>query len=563
LAAETLPDQEIEPGPLPLTGEDTITTEVPAGEIEVRDLEKRELGALIVPWDTVVDTPIGLESFQRGAFSHVDPRKVVLKLGHEEGPPVGRGFVLEERAEGAWMGFRVSKTQRGDEALTLAVDGVTPHVSIEYRLGGSQGRTVSRNGRRVTEISKADLRAVATTYKPYYESASVTYVRALEDDTRGDTPMPDAPVNDAPEAPAQPIPTLDLGPLTSAMTAQTETMQRSFESFTETFADRFSKLEERDRKDIIIPGKPDTSGSIPRRGDWMQVVLTMLAGQRPNDLQMRELAEIITSDNIGVVPPAYLTEIIGIVDRTRPFLGSTRRLDLPPAGMSLVVPKIDVRPTTDVQAEEKDELDSTATEITTETFDAVTVGGSGDISLQLLRRSSPSFLSLYLELLAEAYARNSELLALTALLAEDVNEPGALDPEDLDLGAAWVAAANMGIPPDTIWLSTEAVGAFIDAKADGTNMPLYSTIQAGFNAANGAAGTISGLRPVHVPALDAASATIDAIVGPSRGFGWTEDGTYTLQVDVPAKAGRDVALVGLLWFAPMYPGAFSAYTIAS
>ena len=523
--------------------------------LELRDESQREIGIRIVPWNVVADTRDGPEVFVRGAFEGVDPTKVVLRMDHQN-PPAGRGISLEDKDDGAYMAFRVSKTQRGDEILALASDGVSTGASVGYSLGGSQVDHQTLNGRRTRVVRRSALREVSTTWLPTWDEAAVTYIRSIPEAPEGDTPMPETPVTETPEQPA-PIVNIDLGPLTEAMTAQNATMAQSLE----TFGQRITDIEERSRRDIVIPGRTDDT-TAPNRGQWVQAVLRMLSGERVPDMQMRELADLITTDNLGVVPPAYSREIIGVIDPRRPFLQSTRKLPTPDSGMSLVMPKIVTRPTVATQANEKDELASTATSITTETFDAITKGGVGDISLQLLKRSSPSFLSLYLELLAEAYAIESEDEAVDILLAEGtVNNGGTLDPEDASFGDAWRNAAQVTRRgPDTIWLSSQAVGAFIDAKANGTNAPLYSDLRADFTAAGGIGGNISGLRPVWVPALD--DEAVDVIVGPSSGFAWAEDGTFTLQVDVPAKAGRDVAIVGILWFAPLYPSAFTKYAMA-
>ena len=522
--------------------------------IEVRSATRREIGMRIVPWEKPVVTRDGPEVVMRGAFDGVDPSEVVLRLEHEN-PAAGKGISYENREDGAWMVFRASKTQRGDDILTLAQDGVTKGVSVGYSEVPNGVEVYSRAGKRLRIVHKANLREVSTTWNPTWQEASIQFVRTSEEEaTMAETQ--EAPVVGAA------VETPDTSLIERAMASANSKFAETFDKF----ADRLDKIEERNRSEIIIPAGPKAPER-PDRGIWVQTVLRMLSGERVPDMQLRALDDLITSDNIGVVPDAYLTELIGVISRRRPFMESTRRLTTPTSGMGLVVPRIVDRPTVAQQMTEKAELDSTKTAIDTVTFDAVTKGGAGDLSIQLLKRSSPSFLNLYIELLAEAYAIESEKEAVEALLASGsgsdvVNDGGTLDPENANFGQSWINGYNaMYGGPTHIWLSSAAVGAFIDAKAPLTNAPLYSTLAANITAGGGVGGSISGLTPVHVPALNGTA--YDVIVGPSNGFAWAEDGTWTLQVDVPAKAGRDVAIVGILWFAPLYPAAFTAWTLGS
>jgi hypothetical protein len=292
--------------------------------------------------------------------------------------------------------------------------------------------------------------------------------------------------------------------------------------------------------------------------------------QRQVKLQIRELADVITTGNEGVVPDAFVNEMLGLIDIGRPFLNNTRRLTTPSAGTRLLLPRVTQRPIVGLQESEKDELASQATVIDTVDYPMLTVGGAADISMQLLKRSSPEFRALWLQLLGQAYAQDTENRAIDALLAEAaVVEGGALDVETPQLGGAFTNAATATgrtMVPDRIFLSTAAVAKFMNAvePAGGGGRLMYPGIANISGLRDGDGQGFEGgfnLRPVWTPELD--DETPDVIVGPSQAFAWAEDGTYTLEADVPSKFGRDIGLAGMIWYAPLYPAAFTSYTLAA
>lgn len=520
--------------------------------IEMRDASRREIGIRIVPWDKPAHTKNGPEVIVRGAFDGVDPSKVVLRVPHKD-PPVGRGISYENRPDGAYMVFRVAKTQAGDEALTLATDQIVTGASVGFRDIPGGTHIFTRNGVRLRVVEKADLKETAMVWDPTWNEAEVLFTRSNEKEI----PVSETVVETKTDKP-EPV---DFAPITEAITKQAELHQRSLDAF----ASRFDKLEERYRSDIVIPGHGPEAPK-PTIENWASYAVRTLTGTTVSqkELQERDLDDVVTAENPGLVPDALRNDLlIGVVNARRQFLQSTTSIAAPNTGMSIVVPVLSQRSTTAVQGTEKTEVDSTALRVTTASFDAVTIAGAADVSIQMIKRADPSFMDLLMRDLGHDYARKSDAAAIAALFAAGTTPGSAnIDPEDLTIGEAWensITATDE--PPDTIWMSAAGVSAFINAKSDGTNAPLYFNLNSQITAGGGPGGQVSALRPVYVPALNATG--VDVMIGPSTGFVWAEDGNIQLEVDNPGKAGRDIGLVGILFFVPRYPAAFTTYDLGS
>jgi phage head maturation protease len=516
-------------------------------DIEVRSESAREIAILFMKWNEMGLTDQGPEEFEHGAFADTDPTGVVLRSEHE-GPPAGRGLALEERADGAVLVFKAAPTPRGDELLTLAKEGYFKGASPSYRPVDGGTRVRYEKGRRVNVRTKVDLREVSLTWRPTFQGTEVLYTRSEGESMAAE---------DTVEPAATPSPRGIELPFNA-------------EDF-EDLQKRLEKMEERSQRDVptnVPVPAPEKEERTPYRGDWVKGALHLMSGEDlPRELE-RVLADTISDDNPAFMPTTFSNELIGEIDPFRPFLQSTTQIDMPADGLEISYPRVVQRPLVDEQTDEKTEVASRSVETDRVTSPIRTFAGAGDLSIQLLRRSSPQFLDFYLRLLGEAYATVTEDAAVDALLAAGVTAgTGQFDPAEPTFAEAIEngVAAGRTLVPNRIWLSTTAMSEFIDAKtpAGGGGEPLYPGLAgiAGITGGGGGGPLPISLTPIWVPALD--NEAVDVIIGPARGFSWAEQGTFNLQADVPGRLGRDVALAGFVAFVAAYPAAFTTYVVAT
>lgn len=554
----------------PEVSPELLTLDIPNDGLETLSVRERRIGLRIIPYNVVAEHPAyGALLFEPGAFGKVDPASVRLRMDHAD-PPTGLGLAFDDRPDGAYMDFRVSRTQRGDDQLTLARDGTSRGASVGFREVVGGVRSERRDGRtvRVYGPGSAVLDEVSTTWRPTFSEAGVVHVLHREDQKGA------GPVAESQETPAAGVDYDKLARTTAEALGSVLARERGSDAETriETLLAKFDDMVELQRAQFAVP---QGAARKPKLHHWVEMTLKRRAGMPMRDEEVKSLAldDVVTTEQPGLVPTQFTPDYDDLITSSRPFLGSTRRIEAPATGNSLVLPIITTRAVAGTQAgnAEKGALTTTATKVGTATFAYKSVFGGADISMQMILRAERSFFDLLTGDMAEAYALDCESKAITALLAGYTDsasvahapeDGGEIDPEDPQFGEAWrTAILASKRAPTHIWMSAAAVGAFIDAKSPNTNAPLYSTIAAAFTAGGGAGGSLSGLTPVYVPALD--DAAVDVIVGPSRGFVWAEDVARRLEADRPDVAGRDIAIVGGIFPAPRFADAFTVYTIGS
>ena len=292
------------------------------------------------------------------------------------------------------------------------------------------------------------------------------------------------------------------------------------------------------------------------------------------DADARELVAALqvatVAENTGMVPPTYLKDVIGIIDSSRPFIDSIERAALPASGMKIFTPKLGTQATVALTAEGA-EFSSTDTTVTFQEDTVVKFAGAGKLDVELVDRSDPSFLDLYLRELAASYAQKTDAYAAQIAAQNATASSSSTIYKAIALGIA-DSFGVMRMTPNRLLVANTGGEDGIDfsgllGAVDSTGRPIFAAAipqnANGLITQGSTAGTVAGLSLV----VDANYTGDDAnakhaLVYPTNAMRFHESGTLQIRANVVANGQLEIGIYGYVAVVNRYPTAFRKLNVA-
>ena len=463
---------------------------------------------MAVPYNT--QTMIGgiRESFAPESFQVED---VIGKpLAYRHGEPIGRITGAENREDGLYIDFDIVNTAQGRDAAVLARTDSIKGLSV----GFMSIKSAMSKARDAITHTAANLLEVSLTPYPAYATAGVSSIRENEGDQMSET--------------------MDSTEQVSVDVEAREAVAQLRETVKEIEAKAFAS---------------EAAHELTKFRSFGEYAKAVYHGEVENRaLNVQNLA-----DAPGLVPPVWLRDIKGVLDRGRPCItaigGATSAAG---AGMTINWPYFDgdLSAIVAVQAAENDEVNSVDIDIKKGTATLATYAAGSRLTIQVMERTDPSYIDAHQRIMLGAYGTETDYAFQAALWANDTagvdydlsaDTTGAAFREAVFAASVDVETAT-GQPAEVVYVSS-AVFKKIGA---------WSTFMPDAYAPNNVAGvfnartlnvTVAGL-PVVLAREFATDDTESAIVTNRAAIGWIEDGPRLMTNDVAGNLGRDYAIYG-------------------
>jgi len=426
------------------------TLYIEASSIECSE-ERREISGKIVPMGTgeIGNTNLGAYTFAAGSIEIADPTKIKLLSQHDMKKPVGRMISAETREDGIYATFKFTRSQAGADALIMASENLVSGLSIGAEIISSKP---SRDGHTV--VTAAKLKEVSLVTEPAFKSAEVLEIAAEE-------------------APAEAVePTLP----TESETTEVENTPAVEATPVEAAA-----------VEAAAPTIKAMAYTKPRidtnPAAFLENAVRASLGDESARQYLAAASDTDTTDVAGLVPTRQLTEIINNKSTSgRPSIDAISAGTLPDAGFKFQIPRVKAVPTV-AETAEKAAFSDTQVEIEYLDVDVKKYAGMQLFDVEVLDRTSPAFFAELQSLMADAYAKATNVAVRTAIQTGASADGTAITlPWDGAEMAGFIARASDSIYTNTLRFAQSVIvsptqWSNIMGMVDGQNRPLFVASQ--------------------------------------------------------------------------------------
>lgn len=497
------------------------------------NIEERTISGKIVPVGTgeIGNTSAGRVVFEKGSITiPEDPKSIKLLNQHDMKQPLGKATMFIEQADHIFASFKISRSNRGSEALILAEEGLQSGLSVGVEV------LKAKNKGGVMHVSAARLFEVSLVTEPAFKSAQVIDVAAEETPEAVEVTLP-----------TESEPVVENTPDTAAPAVEASAVEAARPTVT-AVAYTTPRV------------KPLTAG------EYLEANIKAAMGD--DEARQTVRAADDTSTNTGLTLAPHLNEFATNTISGRPAVDSISSGVLPASGMSFTLPKLSTAPTVTLEAE-NGALGGTEMASTYLTVDVKKAAGIQTISWELLDRSSPAFYDQLIRELNDAYAKYTDQAVVAAFTAsgtaastQAATIAGLKAYIAKETPAAYAASGKFArnLVVNTAWWEQ------IMAAEDTTYRPLFNAAQpsnaAGVVSGQSIVGNVLGLALAVDPHMTVSTLVDESafIISPDA-FRFYEAPKTTLQVQALANGQLQVAVYGYYAIAPIWGGGVRRFNL--
>ena len=510
-----------------------ISTDLTLDASKVEGVPSRTVSGVAVPYGVVAQVSSGEKVIFEAGSLPVDGKAPKLYLNHDSEQAVGLVSERVNTPEGMMFSARISKTVLGEEALTLALDGVIDSVSIG--VNPTKFKMQDDGTMRVLAADWVELSLV--TGRPAFSGAVITDVAASEPDESIHQPEEEIVIVESEVQDKEP--------------AMSEAVEATIPTSPVVFAEA--------KREFRMPSASEYLAAMHVGGDtFVKVNAAFRDAARRNQTAIEAVSQDLTSDTPGLLPVPVLGPVFQNYNFLRPTVSAFGTRAMPQgSGISFTRPSITTPTAAGKQTTQGTAVTSQTMVLAANTVTRQTVAGSIQIAQQTVDFTDPAAMNVILNDLAGQYLKQTDDIAIDYIVSQKqasgytwtVTAGDATSLMNAIYGCAENISATTNLFPTHLVVSPN-VWAKLGAQLDSSKRPLFPAIGApgliGHNTLGaGNATSWSGMNPLGLEIVvdgNAASNTMLVVHGPAIELYESQQGMRS--VEVPDLLARTFSYYG-------------------